>query len=181
MLKFLKDVKMVNYEINIRNEFFISALFIENMVTSYISEKLKVNNLVNSTFLEDNETSFNFDEKVEILLESDEFSIIDKSKISVFREIYKELSISKNAETFEDCLTSTDSNDDFLLILYPQEDIITREEKLTKACIFLIDDVSQLVANFTKEKQVKLYKHVFKLNSLVMGALSFVFTMLLFR
>lgn len=181
MVKFLNDVKMVNYEINIRNEFFISALFIENMITSYISEEFKVNGVVNSTVIEDNIKSFNFNEKIEILLDSDEFSIIDKSKLSVFREIFKELTINKDALTFEDCLTSNASNDDFLLILYPQEQGIEREEKLTNACILLIDDVSQLVSNFTKETQVKLNKRVFKLHSVVLGALSFVFTMLLFR
>ena len=172
---------MVNYEVNIRNEFFIAALFVEDMITSYISEKFKKYGIQNARILEDNVKSFNFNEKMEFLLESDDFSIIDKSKLSVFREIYKELSINKNAETFESCLTSTDSNDDFLLILYPQEDLILREEKLTNACILLIDDVSQLVSNFTKEKQVKLYKRIFKFQSEVMSTLTFFFTMLLFR
>ena len=172
---------MVNYEVNIRNEFFIAALFVEDMITSYISEKFKKYGIQNARILEDNVKSFNFNEKMEFLLESDDFSIIDKSKLSVFREIYKELSINKNAETFEACMTSTDSNDDFLLILYPQEDLILREEKLTNACILLIDDVSQLVSNFTKEKQVKLYKRIFKFRSEVVSTLTFFFTMLLFR
>jgi hypothetical protein len=172
---------MVNYEVNIRNEFFIAVLFVEDMITSYISEKFRKYGIQNARILEDNVKTFNFNEKMEILLESDDFSIIDKSKLSVFREIYKELTINKNAENFEACLTSTDSNDDFLLILYPQEDLILREEKLTNACILLIDDVSQLVSNFTKEKQVKLYKRIFKFHSEVVSTMTFFFTMLLFR
>ena len=172
---------MVDYEVNIRNEFFISALFVENMISSYISKKFKGYGVVNSYSVEDNVEIFNFNEKIEILLESDDFSIIDKSKLSVFREIYKELLINKDGETFEKCLTSADSNDDFLLILYPQEDTIIREQKLSNACILLIDDVSQLVSNFTKEKQVKLNKRIFRFSTEVLNSLTFIFTMLLFR
>lgn len=173
---------MVNYEVNIRNEFFISALFIENMISSYISNKFRKYSILNSNSIEDNNVEvFNFNEKIEILLESDDFSIIDKSKLSVFREIYKELMLNKDGQTFEECLTSSDSNDDFLLILYPQEDIITRDQKLSNACILLIDDVSQLVSNFTKEKQVKLNKRVFRFPTEVLNSLAFIFTMLFFR
>jgi hypothetical protein len=173
---------MVNYEVNIRNEFFISALFIENMISSYISNKFRKYSIFNSNSVEDNNVEvFNFNEKIEILLESDDFSIIDKSKLSVFREIYKELMLNKDGQTFEECLTSSDSNDDFLLILYPQEDIITRDQKLSNACILLIDDVSQLVSNFTKEKQVKLNKRVFRFSTEVLNSLTFIFTMLFFR
>ena len=172
---------MVDYEVNIRNEFFISALFVENMISSYISKKFKGYDVINSYSVEDNVEIFNFNEKIEILLESDDFSIIDKSKLSVFREIYKELLINKDGETFEKCLTSADSNDDFLLILYPQEDTINREQKLSNACILLIDDVSQLVSNFTKEKQVKLNKRIFRFSTEVLNSLTFIFTMLLFR
>ena len=172
---------MVDYEVNIRNEFFISALFIENMISSYISKKFKGYDIINSNSVEDNFEIFNFNEKIEILLESDDFSIIDKSKLSVFREIYKELMLNKDGVTFEECLTSSDSNDDFLLILYPQEDTIIREQKLSNACILLIDDVSQLVSNFTKEKQVKLSKRIFRFSTEVLNSLAFIFTMLLFR
>ena len=172
---------MVDYEVNIRNEFFISALFIENMISSYISNKFKEYGIANSNSVEDNVEIFNFNEKIEILLESDDFSIIDKSKLSVFREIYKELMLNEDGQTFEECLTSSDSNDDFLLILYPQEDIITRDQKLSNACIFLIEDVSQLVSNFTKEKEVKLNKRVFRFPTEVLNSLTFIFTMLFFR
>jgi hypothetical protein len=89
--------------------------------------------------------------------------------------------LNKDGQTFEECLTSSDSNDDFLLILYPQEDIITRDQKLSNACILLIDDVSQLVSNFTKEKQVKLNKRVFRFSTEVLNSLTFIFTMLFFR
>jgi len=172
---------MVDYEVNIKNEFFISALFIENMISSYISNKFKAYAIANSNHVEDSVEIFNFNEKIEILLESDDFSIIDKSKLSVFREIYKELMLNKDGETFEECLTSSDSNDDFLLILYPQEDIITREQKLSNACILLIDDVSQLVSNFTKEKQVKINKRFFRYTTEVLNTLTFIFTMLILR
>jgi len=172
---------MVNYEVSIRNEFFISALFIENMISSYMSVKFKLHDIVDSSIIDDNVKSINFDDKIQLLIESDDFSVIDKSKLSVFREIYKELTINKNAETFEDCLISTDSNDDFLLILYPQEEIIMREEKLTNACILLIDDVSQLVSNFTRETPIKLNKRFAKIYPLIMSGLTFVFSILLFR
>lgn len=172
---------MVNYEVSIRNEFFISALFIENMISSYMSVKFKLHDIVDSTIVHDNVKSINFDDKIELLLESEDLSIIDKSKLSVFREIYKELNINKDAETFEDCLTSSDSNDDFLLILYPQEDKIMREEKLTNACILLIDDVTQLVSNFTRETPIKLNKRISRLYPLVMNGLTFIFSILLFR
>ena len=172
---------MVNYEVSIRNEFFISALFIEDMISSYMSVKFKLHDIVDSTIVHDNVKSINFDDKIELLLESDDLSIIDKSKLSVFREIYKELNINKDAESFEDCLTSSDSNDDFLLILYPQEDIIMREEKLTNACILLIDDVTQLVSNFTRETPIKLNKGISRFYPMVMNGLTFIFSILLFR
>ena len=151
------------------------------MITSYFSEKLRMGGIVNNDILEDDVRSINFDQKIGILLESDKFSIIDKSKLSVFREIYKELNLNKNAETFEDCLTSSDSNDDFLLILYPQEDVILREEKLTNACILLIDDVTQLVSNYTNKIEVKLFNRIFNVNASVIRSFAFVFSILLLK
>ena len=172
---------MVNYEISIRNEFFISSLFVENMISSYISVKFKLNGIIDSSIMDDNIKSISLYDKIELLLESDDLSIIDKSKLSVYREIYKELTVNKDAESFEECLTSSDSNDDFLLILYPQEDIITREQKLTNACIVLIDEVSQLVSNFTRETPVKLNNRISRVYPLVINSLTFIFSILLFR
>lgn len=172
---------MVNYEISIRNEFFISALFIENMISSYMSEKFNLQDILDSSIIDDNVKSISFNDKIELLLESEDLTVIDKSKLSVFREIYKELTNSEDAETFENCLTSTDDNDDFLLILYPQEDLIIRDEKLTNACIYLIDDVSQIVSNFTKETPIKINKSISQLYPWVMSGLTFIFSLLLFR
>ena len=148
---------MVNYEVKIRNEFFISALFVENMITSYLSEKLYINDLINSKVFGDNENELNFSQKIDFLIDSDEFSIIDNSKLSVYHEIYNELLLNKNSSTFEECLTSTDNNDDFLLILYPQSEFLPREEKLTNACYQLIGEVSQLVSDFTNKQEIKLH------------------------
>ncbi|MCF6297265.1 MAG: hypothetical protein L3J08_04655 [Flavobacteriaceae bacterium] len=147
---------MTNCEVSIRSDFFISALFVENMITTYLSESLKINDIVNSKFLGNNKGALTFDQKIEFLLESDKFSVIDNSKLSVFREIYKEFSNNKNAESIEYCFTSSDCNDDFLLILYPQNESISREEKLTNACYQLIDETSQLISNFTKKPEIKL-------------------------
>ena len=107
---------MVSCEVNIRNEFFISALFVENMISEYLNEKIKINYFTDSSYSEEDVHSVDFYEKMGILMESDKFSIIDKSKLSVFREIHKELSVKLDADTLEDCLTSKASNDDFLLI-----------------------------------------------------------------
>lgn len=172
---------MVNCEVNIRNEFFISALFAENMITTYLSDKLKIKDIVGSKLLGNNDESINFDQKIELLIESEKFSIIDNSKLSVYREIYRELMKTKNAETFEDCFTSSDSNDDFLLILYPQSDLISREEKLTNACLQLIDEVSQLISNFTKKPEIKLRKRIFNLNPNLIGKITFLFTFLFLK
>ena len=172
---------MVSCEVNIRNEFFISALFVENMISEYLNEKIKINYFTDSSYSEEDVHSVDFYEKMGILMESDKFSIIDKSKLSVFREIHKELSVKLDADTLEDCLTSKASNDDFLLILYPQGQEITREEKLINACIFLIDDVSQLISNYTKKKEVKLFRNLIKINSNLINAFSVFFSILLFR
>ena len=76
---------MVNYEISIRNEFFISALFIENMISSYMSAKFQLHGIVDSSIVDDNVKSISLNDKIELLLESEDLSIIDKSKLSVFR------------------------------------------------------------------------------------------------
>jgi len=173
---------MTNCEISIRSEFFISALFVENMITTYLSEKLKVNDIVNSKFLGNNEGAISFDQKIEFLLESDKFSIIDNSKLSVFREIYKEFSNNKDAGSIEDCFTSNDGNDDFLLILYPQNDLISREEKLENACYQLIDETSQLISNFTNKPEIKLRKNIFTSSfTSILSKATFIFTLLFFR
>lgn len=172
---------MVNFEVHIRNEFFISALFAENMITTYLSEKLKVKNIVDSNLLGNNSNAINFEQKFEFLLESDKFSIIDKSKLSVFRSIYKEFIENEHAESIENCFTSVDNNGDFLLILYPQTDSISREEKLTNACYQLMDEVSELISNFTKKTQIKFRKKIFNINSDIIGKLTFLFTFLFLK
>ena len=55
---------MVSCEVNIRNEFFISVIFVENMITSYFSEKLRMGGIVNNDILEDDVRSINFDQKI---------------------------------------------------------------------------------------------------------------------
>lgn len=173
---------MVNCEVNIRNEFFISALFAENMITTYLSEKLKVKNIVDSNFLGNNENAINFDQKIEFLLESDYFSIIDNSKLSVFREIYKDFLNNKDSDSFENCFTSNDSNDDFLLILYPQNELISREEKLENACYQLMEEVSHLISNFTNKPEIKLRKKILNFNiSATLSKVALLFTFLFIR
>ncbi len=174
---------MVSNEIKIRNEFFISALFVESNITTYISEKLKINDAVNSTLLGNREESINFNQKIELLLESEDFSIIDKSKLSVYREIHKELTANKNASSFEACFSSEDHNDDFLLILYNQNDYLPREEKLINACYQLIGEVSQLVADFTNNPEVKIKrkKRNFTIDTFKLSKFAFLFSFLFIR
>lgn len=143
---------MDTLEVKIRNEFFISALFVESSISTFIADKLEIDS-VNSN---NSEYKLNFDQKVELLLESDDLSIIDKSKLSVFREIRKEFLLNKNANSIEESFTSPNSNDDFLLILYPQSEYLPREEKLTNACYQLMGEVSQLVSFATDKTEVKL-------------------------
>ena len=139
-------------EVKIRNEFFISALFVESNISDYITDKLKID----SENYNSSEYKLSFDQKVELLLDSQRLSIIDKSKLSVFREIRNEFLLNKNAETIEDSLTSPNNNNDFLLILYPQSEYLPREEKLTNACYQLIGEVSELVSIVTDKTEVKI-------------------------
>ena len=178
---------MVNYEVKIRNEFFISALFIENMITTYFSDKLKVEDITNSKLLGSDKNSINFDQKIELLLETGNFSIIDNSKLSVYREIRKDLLKNKDANNFESCLSSKDGNDDFLLILYPQSEYLPREEKLISACYQLIGEVSELVAHFTEKPQIILHeknfnvKNYLNFNNLNISKLTFLFSFLFLK
>ncbi len=150
-------------EVKIRNEFFISALFVESNISDYITDKLKIDTENSNS----SEYKLSFDQKVELILDSERLSIIDKSKLSVFREIRSEFLLNKNAETIEDSLTSTNNNNDFLLILYPQSEYLPREEKLTNACYQLIGEVSELVSIATDKTEVKIKrrKNFFNLNT----------------
>ena len=134
---------MKTSEVKVRNEFFVSALFIESAMTDYLSEKLNIKDAINSEFLGNHDKALTFSQKVDAILDSIDFSIIDKSKLSVFRAIYSEFQKNSEALTLEESFTSPDSNDDFLLILYPQNDYLPREEKLVNACYQLIGEVSE--------------------------------------
>jgi len=170
-------------EVKIRNEFFISTLFVEDSITSYLSEKLDISDSINSKFLGNKKGALSFDQKIDALLDSDELSIIDKSKFSVYREINNELKLNKNVCSFEDCFTSSDSNDDFLLILYPQSEYLPREEKLTNACYQLIGEVSEILSKTTNKPEVKIrgiFKN-FKINTVNLSRLTYLFSFLLIR
>jgi hypothetical protein len=170
-------------EVKIRNEFFMSTLFIENMITSYLSEKLEIKDFINSKFLGNKEGAVSFDQKIEALLSSGDFSIIDESKLSVFRGIHTEFLLNKNTSSIEDSFSSPDNNDDFLLILYPQSEYISREEKLTNACYQLIGDVSQLVSEYTNKSEVKIKRknNFFNIDALKLGKYAFLFSFFLLR
>jgi hypothetical protein len=170
-------------EVKIRNEFFMSTLFIENMITSYLSEKLEIKDFINSKFLGNKEGAVSFDQKIEALLSSGDFSIIDESKLSVFRGIHTEFLLNKNTPSIEDSFSSPDNNDDFLLILYPQSEYISREEKLTNACYQLIGDVSQLVSEYTNKSEVKIKRknNFFNIDALKLGKYAFLFSFFLLR
>lgn len=158
-------------EVKVRNEFFVSALFVESTITDYLSEKLNIRDSINSELLGNHEKALSFDQKMDALLESIDYSIIDKSKLSVFREVYKEFIKNSHALSLEDCFTSPDRNDDFLLILYPQNDYIPREEKLINATYQLIGEVSELVAESTHKPEVKMPRihRLFNMSELKIG------------
>jgi hypothetical protein len=165
-------------EVKVRNEFFVAALFVESAITDYLSEKLNIANAIHSELLGNNKKALSFDQKIDALLDSSNFSIIDKSKLSVFREIYKEFMMNIEACSFEDCFSSPDSNDDFLLILYPQNDYLPREEKLINSCYQLIGEVSELVAHHTEKTEVKMPRRsrIFNMNNLKIGKLAMFFS-----
>lgn len=167
-------------EVKVRNEFFVSALFIESTITDYLSEKLNISNPINSDFLGNHDKALSFSQKMDAIMESNKFSIIDQSKLSVFREIYNEFIINAEALSLEDCFTSPDSNDDFLLILYPQSEHLPREEKLINACYQLIGEVSELVSVHTESAEVKMPRRnrIFSLENLKIGKFVMLFSFL---
>ena len=167
-------------EVKVRNEFFVSALFVESAMTDYLSEKLNIKDSINSELLGNHEKALSFSQKTDAIMDSLNFSIIDKSKLSVFREIHMEFIENSNASTLEESFTSNDHNDDFLLILYPQNDYIPREEKLTNACYQLIGEVSELVSDYTNKPEVKMTRRnrIFNLDNLKIGKFAMLFSFL---
>ena len=147
---------METTEVKVKNEFLVSALFIESAINDYLSRKLDISDPIDSEFLGNGKKGLSFDQKVDALLDSTAFSIIEKSKVSVFREIYKEFQMNFDASTLEDSFTSEDANDDFLMILYPQNEYLPREEMLINACYQLIAEVSELIAEKTSSVEVKM-------------------------
>ena len=167
-------------EVKVRNEFFVSALFIESTMTDYLSEKLNIKDSINSELLGNHDKALSFSQKTDAILDSADLSIIDKSKLSVFREIYNEFIENFNAATLEESFTSDDHNDDFLLILYPQNDYLPREEKLINACYQLIGEVSELVAEQTNKPEVKMPRknRYFNIDNLKVGKFAMLFSFL---
>lgn len=149
---------METSEVKVRNEFFVSTLFVETSITSYLSKQLNITDAVESEFLGNKPNAVRLEQKIDAVLDSEVLSIIDKSKLSVFKEIYKEFMANPEAATLENSFISSDANDDFLLILYPQSEYLPREEKLTNACYQLIGEVSELVASLDNTPQVKISK-----------------------
>ena len=147
---------MVTTEVKVKNEFLVSALFIESSITEYLSNKLNISDPISSDFLGNGKKGLTFDQKVDALLDSSELSIIEKSKVSVFKEIFKEFQLNFDAVSLEESFTSPDANDDFLMILYPQNENLPREEMLINACYQLIAEVSELVAEKTLSVEVKM-------------------------
>ncbi len=167
-------------EVKVRSEFFVSALFIESTMTDYLSEKLNIKDTINSELLGNHDKALTFTQKADALLDSINFSIIDKSKLSVFREIYTEFILNSKAATLEESFTSSDHNDDFLLILYPQNDYLPREEKLINACYQLIGEVSELVSEYTNKPEVKIPRRnrYFNIENLKIGKFAMLFSFL---
>ena len=149
---------MIRSEISVKNEFFLNCVFIEDMISNFIGDKFGIDNVVDSKVLGNTKEALSFDQKIDFLIETGNFSIIDNSKLSVYKAIRKEFLLNKDAYSLEESFTSLDHNDDFLLIMYPQESFLPKEEKLTVACYNLIEDVSQLVSEFTDKTQIKLKK-----------------------
>jgi hypothetical protein len=168
-------------EVKVRNEFFVAALFIESAINDYLSRKLDIPNPIDSELLGNKEKGLSFYQKVEALLDSEAFSIIDKSKLSVFREIYMEFLLNQDAPSLEESFTSPDSNDDFLMIMYPQNDYLPREEKLINACYQLIAEVSELISDKTESVEVILpsRRKLFVSELLRFGKFASVFSFLL--
>jgi hypothetical protein len=149
---------MIKSEISVKNEFFLSCIFVEGMISGFIGEKFGIDDIIDSNILGNSKDAINFDQKIDFLIESGAFSIIDNSKLSVYKAVRKEFLLNNDAYSIEESFTSLDHNDDFLLIMYPQESFLPRNEKLTIACYNLIEDVSQLVSDFTKKTQVRIKK-----------------------
>ncbi len=147
---------METTEVKVRNEFLVSALFIESAINDYLSRKLEISDPISSEFLGNTKKGLSFDQKIDAILDSTALSIIEKSKVSVFREIYKEFQLNFDAHSLEESFSSPDANDDFLMILYPQNEYLPREEMLINACYQLIAEVSEIIAEKTSSVEVKM-------------------------
>lgn len=171
---------MQTTEVKVKNEFLVSALFIESAMNDYLSRKLDISDPIGSEFLGNTKKGLTFDQKIDALLDSSVFSIIEKSKVSVFREIYKEFQLNFDADSLEESFTSEDANDDFLMILYPQNDYLPREEMLINACYQLIAEVSELISEKTSSVEVKMAssKKLFVADLLKFGRFASLFSFL---
>ncbi len=179
---------MIKSEITVKNEFFLNCVFIEDMISSYMGDKFGISNTVDSKVLGNSKDAISFDNKIDYLMETGDFSIIDKSKLSVYKAIRKEFLLNNDVSSLEESFTSLDHNDDFLLIMYPQEAFLPRNEKLTIACYNLIEDVSHLVSKYTDKTEIKLKKENrlrsrfgYKKNVVNLSKIAMFFSFLLFR
>lgn len=166
--------------LKIRDEFLISSLFIETSIDKFLTEELTgsdENREINPDFPIN---SLAFSQKVDLFLETSGLSIIDQSKVSVYREI-KGAFGKEEIYSVEEYLKSSDKNDDFLLILYPQSNAIPREEKLVNACYLLMNDVSDIISKTTQKPEVKMQRGIFHKISENIGKLTFIFSFLLMR
>ncbi|MEN8187683.1 MAG: hypothetical protein ABFR05_11190 [Bacteroidota bacterium] len=135
--------------IEVISEFFVTTHFIENVINDFIADKIGIEYSEDSEMFGKNKFALSYDQKIEFLLETENFSIIDKSKLSAFRGIRNEFLKFGSANSLEESFNSVDNNADFLLILYPQDTFLPRNEKLTVALYNLINDVKELVTTLT--------------------------------
>ena len=99
---------MLTNEVTIKREFFLSCLFIEDMISNYIQEMF--GETITKKVLGNEKLFSTFSEKIEFLMEVGNFSIIDNSKLSVFREIRRELLVSDDTESLEQVEKEIESN-----------------------------------------------------------------------
>jgi len=135
-----------------------SSLKIERNLSILLSNLLVINDIDSSKTLGNKSSALSFNQKADLLLDTDFISENDRKKFQLFMELRNQFAHNKNCETFIDCTRLINGSETRLNNFYPFTDInIETEEKFKTQISSLLNDL-YLILNVCQQKIIETLK-----------------------
>ncbi len=139
----------------VKQKFLKASSSIDDLISSYLTKRLGVDNINTINTLTNDERG-TYNDRLDLLLKVTNPTNIESGKIKVFTDLSKRFSNIKYHKNLAHLFELIPTHVHFLLVLYPQKNDFSLEDKLKFATYELIEDVIGIIDHLATIRKIKI-------------------------